>query len=535
MNNKLLPLAIVLVGSVSSAQVGIGTIDPNNSAQLEITSSNKGVLIPRIALKNSTDGTTISNGNVESLLVFNTANENTLTAGYYYWYNNSWNRIINQNDLLQVDTNTKNTSFEIANGILLLNDTDGNHIEIPLSDLNIVTTFVNNNNATYSYTSENGTVTIIDVVKDVQYNFQEIVNYSSVVNILENIVRHTSGNIFYDGSNFTFNDNSGNNQVVNIKELIQNNQKTVSVSNGISTVVSSSTLENHTDFVIEVKDGAINTNKLANGAVTTDKLNTEGALPGQILIVNEDHSISYQNLPIEPIVGQNFTSSDLEITNGVGATLTKVTANIKDGVVTNQKLFAGQGIDGRIAIANASGAVTYNDLTTEIHNKQLTVGLLNGENTTVTSSADPVDANKTNWVVNVPTAKGQNNTTETSLGLVKEMPNNATVLISQEGELTVNNAVVNAVKEIETDYNASYSDVVLFANANNSSITITLPDPVDNKGKKFFIKKDDTNEDHYLNVTGVISGTTGMLYTALPHSGWEIVSDGTVWKIIKKF
>jgi hypothetical protein len=93
MKNKLLPLIFVLGGYSAYSQVGIGTPMPNASAQLEVVSTNKGVLIPRVALTGTADSTTITNGNVNSLLVFNTVTIADVKPGYYYWYGSKWNRI----------------------------------------------------------------------------------------------------------------------------------------------------------------------------------------------------------------------------------------------------------------------------------------------------------------------------------------------------------------------------------------------------------------------------------------------------------
>lgn len=89
-------------GYVSYAQVGIGTLVPNPSAQLDVTTAkgvNKGMLIPRISLTGTTDIKTIDNGNVESLLVFNTSSILDVMPGYYYWFNNKWNRIVISDEL----------------------------------------------------------------------------------------------------------------------------------------------------------------------------------------------------------------------------------------------------------------------------------------------------------------------------------------------------------------------------------------------------------------------------------------------------
>ncbi|WP_284705093.1 tail fiber domain-containing protein [Flavobacterium tyrosinilyticum] len=93
MKNKLLPLLFVLGSYSAYSQVVIGKKEVNPSAQLEVYSNDKGLLIPQIPLTGSTDRTTITNGNVNSLFVFNTATVADVTPGYYYWYIDRWCRI----------------------------------------------------------------------------------------------------------------------------------------------------------------------------------------------------------------------------------------------------------------------------------------------------------------------------------------------------------------------------------------------------------------------------------------------------------
>lgn len=76
-----------------NGQVGIGTLNPNSSSQLDIVSESKGVLIPRVALKGAADATTITNGNINGLLVFNTETTADTEPGFYYWYIDKWVRI----------------------------------------------------------------------------------------------------------------------------------------------------------------------------------------------------------------------------------------------------------------------------------------------------------------------------------------------------------------------------------------------------------------------------------------------------------
>lgn len=82
MKNKLLSFILFLGYYTTYSQVSIGKLMLNAAAaQLEVVATNKAILIPRVNLTGSTDVATFINGNVNSLLVFNTAN--ILTVGTY--------------------------------------------------------------------------------------------------------------------------------------------------------------------------------------------------------------------------------------------------------------------------------------------------------------------------------------------------------------------------------------------------------------------------------------------------------------------
>jgi hypothetical protein len=86
---KPLIILFLFVSSAAFAQTGIGTTTPDASAKLDISSTNKGFLPPRITLTSLTDNTTIPNP-ATGLLVYNTGNNVGLVAGYYYWNGSSW-------------------------------------------------------------------------------------------------------------------------------------------------------------------------------------------------------------------------------------------------------------------------------------------------------------------------------------------------------------------------------------------------------------------------------------------------------------
>ncbi len=78
------------------AQIGIGTLSPHASSMLDISASDKGLLVPRVSLTGTNDNTTIA-GSATSLLVYNTNTStpgpNQVTPGYYYWDGSVWLRL----------------------------------------------------------------------------------------------------------------------------------------------------------------------------------------------------------------------------------------------------------------------------------------------------------------------------------------------------------------------------------------------------------------------------------------------------------
>lgn len=88
-------LLLLLIPFLNFSQVGIGTSTPNSSAILDVTSTNKGILIPRVSLNNVTDSTTPINSPATGLLVWNT--NATVTGGsgigFYYYTGSQWTPI----------------------------------------------------------------------------------------------------------------------------------------------------------------------------------------------------------------------------------------------------------------------------------------------------------------------------------------------------------------------------------------------------------------------------------------------------------
>ena len=92
MKKLLMIFSLCLFTLITYAQVGIGTTNPDASSALDISSSDSGLLIPRVSLVNVTNGTSPIVTPATSLLVWNT-NATVLGGngvGYYFWNGSNW-------------------------------------------------------------------------------------------------------------------------------------------------------------------------------------------------------------------------------------------------------------------------------------------------------------------------------------------------------------------------------------------------------------------------------------------------------------
>ncbi|PXV62836.1 hypothetical protein CLV62_11752 [Dysgonomonas alginatilytica] len=74
------------------AQIGIGTETPDHSSILDISSTNQGVLFPKVALLSDKDQVTVANPQ-EGLLVYNTGTGGLKYQGLVCWDGTSWKKI----------------------------------------------------------------------------------------------------------------------------------------------------------------------------------------------------------------------------------------------------------------------------------------------------------------------------------------------------------------------------------------------------------------------------------------------------------
>ena len=147
---KKLLLQVLMPFFISSAiaqNVGIGTTTPDVAAQLDISASNKGLLIPRVQLTGNTDVVTVPSP-TRSLLVYNTLAAGSgaiaVMPGFYYWNGTTW-------EALAVTSGIANSAWSLSGN----NNTNPNLNFIGTTDNQSLMFKINNNNAGYLGTTGN--------------------------------------------------------------------------------------------------------------------------------------------------------------------------------------------------------------------------------------------------------------------------------------------------------------------------------------------------------------------------------------------
>ncbi|MBB1141027.1 hypothetical protein, partial [Myroides sp. WP-1] len=193
--------------------------------------------------------------------------------GFYYWDKTRWVRLVSDAEAQEGSGGNvyyDGTQFEYE-------DEQGVRHIINLADFvkarETITTLINNRNGTYTYTSENGTRTIINVPQDVIDQFETIINNETVKNqILELLTVVGGGNVYYDGSRFEYIDANGVKRIIDISAVVKANETiTTLVNNGNGTYTYTS--ENGTKTIVNVPQDVIDQfEKIINNETVKNKI-----------------------------------------------------------------------------------------------------------------------------------------------------------------------------------------------------------------------------------------------------------------------
>jgi len=139
---KIVVLSTMILGFLSifgqNNSVGIGTITPDNSAILDLVSTNQGLLIPR----NNTFGITSIASPSDGLILYNTDDK-----CYWFWNNTSWKRLCETDSLLTFVNNLGDTIRYIYDSLAVHNTNINNlydSVNIVNNSITNLTNIINN-------------------------------------------------------------------------------------------------------------------------------------------------------------------------------------------------------------------------------------------------------------------------------------------------------------------------------------------------------------------------------------------------------
>src|SRR5690606_31208992 len=283
---KKITLIAALLGSAyfANAQVGIGTPTPNASAMLDITATNKGVLIPRVAL---TDASTVLAGastHEYSLLVYNTATASVgvegkeVKPGFYYWFNGSWERITSQTDLENIIGETNQELEKIINLL---------QTAYPSNNLDDSTTTGADLGGGMVYTPASGSTAA--KIEYVYFNGTTYVK-QDMTSLLNDLIEIQEGNVIYNPTTQVFQYWDGDSyEDISLEDIVQ----------GFETKTSVVTIEGQQFYLAENFEGTIPAtipNPLPTGMYLIDVVggvvnNFEEILNSNVVIEGEQYTI----------------------------------------------------------------------------------------------------------------------------------------------------------------------------------------------------------------------------------------------------
>ena len=465
----------LLATSNTFAQQGFGTNKPDKSAAVDIVSSKRGLLIPRVALT-STDSNNLQSGPIanpaHSLFVYNTATAGSgataVTPGFYYWerddaslagtnWAGKWVRFTSTNNerdvIVQAAANgnidiptatydangvkTYNVSVKggVEKQVLVSNATGGTVWVNPeefISDVltagNAIGIVADPNDPTKVEVKFNGTLTEDTTIATGAYDLSitglddvataNLAGHEILIMDASGLLKKTTFSSLVDAQDLTLGDGLAF-------------EAGITGNDGVGAVLKATKIE------IEDK------------SVEAVKLDATGATAGHVATVNSDGTVSYKTITPASLTGKEAISTDGIIV--VGADALSATANtIADAVLTptylkiaDESITSTQILNGTIQpidmqpggnttvlVTAADGTVSWIDQSA-LGNKDAYTGV--GAINIAQDTTTPTNANGgLNYNVSVATATG------TTLGVVKEAATAPTVNIDTDGELSVN-------------------------------------------------------------------------------------------------
>lgn len=422
---KILLTAIIAFASLTStqtmAQQGFGTNTPDKSSAVDIVSTKRGLLIPRIDLTSTSIAAPVSNP-AQSLLVYNKNIEGDVTPGFYYWENNKWVRVMSSNI-----------------------DKTSSVVEGATTNVSSVVSASNPNNTEYKVEVKEAALSLQNIGGSLNAAQITAGNNKQVL-VTKEIAPNQFASVWVDAS-----------------EIIDNG---IAIGDGLTkdgnTIRLGGTIEGNVVLDLE-EGGSIKINDLQE---TPDSgLGSFAPLSDKIMIMNEDGTLKQSSVTsIISSVAKNATAQDgsIIIEGGTGATLKDMNVKVADLGISNQKLAnasvtqdkmdGGLGLDGRVPVANATGDVTYQPLASALGKNLSTDGkiVIGSDNETVLNNAVLVETHLKIREGSIGTAE-ITNASVTADKINADVAGNGLVKNTETGKLDVNTTATGIGKSLTTD------------------------------------------------------------------------------------
>lgn len=550
----------MLATSNAVAQQGFGTNTPNRSSAIEIKSTNKGLLIPRIALTSNTDQTTINNP-ANSLLVYNTTSTTAsgLNTGYYYWNGAAakWIPFVdgqNQDNVTVTEDGQNLSVVGVSNTNTNGSTTTNYKVKItPGTDQQFLATY-----------NDNGTLKT------------KWVNYTDIIEVENGLTKGTDGKIRLGGdfkADTTIDTKTFDLFIKGLSTTTDMANKVIAVGDATTgkvevatpqTIVSAGLTHDLTSAVNTMtstinginKDAhIINSNALILDA-NNDLISTVNGEPSSPLdlktviqaeqktyaVTSADASVNITTTPTG-----NHTVYDLKVT-GVNAGIIVKNGITKDA--SNGDVILGGDLDRNTTINTKGFDVKIEGLSqvTSMANQVVAVGHettglvkvatpaqivaagITADNGLKMNTTTPSEVNLGGALKEATTITTDATRTLAIVGLqaANEAETNK-VIVSESGVLkTIEKVVVgtNVTIADNTGYSFFAPEVVINVTLANADQTMVFPDATKAKGQTISIKIANENENHtgFLNVLDT--------YGSMPYQGWIVKSNGTDWVIV---
>ena len=462
------------------AQQGIGTNTPHRSAALQIDSQNKGILIPRINLGYNTEDNKITStipSPVQGLLVYNQTGIANVPEGFYYYSGGKWNPI-SKSYLQDSDHTTISGDGTVIPYKVELKPATASQ----LGGVKIGENINVDANGTISVSFPASTVdtnTITTVSKDQSYVnvdlTQTVGEGTTPINTRDykiGVDKATADEfgVVKPGTGLTVTDGTlsvDTTTTSGIGKNLTQGDTSITVTNGLGATL--------VDTNIKVSDLGITTGKIAVDAVTNAKL--------------ADNAVQTEN-----ILNGTIIAEDLALKS-----------------VTAIKLEAGPGVANRLAIADATGNVTYSTISTSILTGAGNLTSVTGDNSITVSDGNGATLKNTNITVSdsgIVTEKLANNAVKTAK-IADDAVTAAKINADVAGEGLIQNP--NGALDVNADNGLKVeSDIVKLGGALTESTTIS------------------TTTANNLKITGLDTVAQTVTPTASMDKVMIVASDGTL-------